>query len=136
MRADDRYETRLPVEYALGDVVAHQSDYLRNISAGGLCLRARSALAPGDRIRVQIPLLEPRFRAQGTVVWCRERDGAFDVGVAFDKSVVNDVPPVVEKVCSLEAYRRKTAEEQGRELTTEQAALEWLERRRHEERKG
>ena len=35
---------------------------------------------------------------------------------------------MIEQVCYIENYRRKVKEEQGRELDSKQAAMEWIAR--------
>jgi hypothetical protein len=127
MRLYLRHPTDIPIRYRLGRVVTDHSDRLRNISHGGLCFRSRSHVAPGASIHVQIPIAEPVFEADGVVVWCHPADRAFEVGVRFDGMETNYRVRMVEQVCQIEHYRHETLRTEGRELTGEQAAAEWIE---------
>ncbi len=126
MRQYLRHPSDVPIAYRLGEVVAHHSDYLRNIGEGGLCFVSRIAITPGVRIKIEIPIIEPVFEAQGIVVWCRPDDDAFEVGVRFEGVEVAYRVRMIEQVCQIEHYRREVSRLEGRALTSEEAALEWI----------
>lgn len=126
MRLYLRHPTDVPIRYRIGDVVARHSDRLRNIGRGGLCFRSLIAVAPGSGIHIEIPVTEPVFDAEGTVVWCHARDEAYEVGVRFEGADVDYRVRMVEQVCQIEHYRREVLKNEGLELTIEQVALEWI----------
>jgi hypothetical protein len=35
---------------------------------------------------------------------------------------------MIEQICHIESYRRDVAQQEGRQLTTEEAAVEWISR--------
>ena len=129
MRRYIRHSTDLPVDVRMSRVVARGREYLRNISRGGLCFRSTTPLTPGLTIEVEIPVAQPVFRTGGVVAWCRPaEDGTsgYEVGVSF-----SDISPVigkrlVDQVCHIEHYKREIWLREGRWLTGEEAALEWL----------
>jgi hypothetical protein len=128
MRQYLRHPSDIPIAYHVDAVVASGTDHLRNISQGGLCFNARSPIAPGSSIHVEIPIAEPVFEADGIVVWCRSSDGNFEVGVRFDGVEADYSVRMVEQVCHIEHYRQETLRSEGRVLTGEEAAMEWIER--------
>lgn len=127
MRHDLRHPSDIPIAYPVGALAAASTDHLRNISQGGLCFNSRRDITPGSSIHVQIPIAEPVFEADGVVVWCRPANADFEVGVRFDGADADYGVRRVEQVCHIEHYRRETFRSEGRVLTGEEAALEWIE---------
>ncbi|MFC1452779.1 PilZ domain-containing protein [Verrucomicrobiota bacterium] len=127
MRKFIRHPSDIPIEYNLKDVVAHGREYLKDISQGGLCFHSRVKMDPGATIRIQIPIRQPVFEADGIVVWCREVDGHdYDVGVSFGDEKTEFGIRMVEQVCHIEQYKKEVLEKEGRALTGEEAAVEWI----------
>ena len=120
-----RHPSDIPIQIELESVVASRTEYLKDISAGGLCFRSRIPLEPGTQIHIRIPLVRPIFECTGTVVWCHERDDHCDIGVKFNPGEPLFRLRMVEQICHIEHYKRE-AEKQGRKLTCEQAAMEWI----------
>ena len=63
----------------------------RDISRSGICIITTHALAPGDRLRIELVLLlgassssEPLYLF-ARVVWCTAISGAFQIGAKFDR---------------------------------------------------
>lgn len=97
-----------------------------NVSTGGLSFVSDEHHALGAIIQVRIPTVDPPFEARARVVWTKpERDG-FCVGVQFLDE--NDAfrARMVEQVCAIEQYRGEVWENEGRELTQQEAAAEWI----------
>lgn len=123
-----RHPSDVPIVYQLGEVVAHRSHYLRNIGKGGLCFSSRIALTPGAHIHIEIPIAEPVFKADGIVAWCEPAEDDFEVGVRFEGIDAEYGLRMVEQVCQIEHYRHETFKSEGRVLTSEEAALEWIQK--------
>lgn len=123
-----RHPSDVPISYSLRDVVLSQSDYLRNIGEGGLCFTSRIPIAPGTSIHIEIPIAQPVFEADGVVVWCSSADRAFEVGVRFEGVDAEYGIRMVEQVCHIEHYRQQVLKREGRSLTSEEAALEWIQK--------
>lgn len=122
-----RHPTDIPILVELADVVEPDTEYLRNISEGGLCFQSKLTLARGTPIRIRIPLVRPVFECIGVVVWCETYGTHSLIGVQFERSEQIFRLRMVEQICHIEHYKR-TAEKHGRLLTSEQAAFEWIER--------
>lgn len=128
MRQYLRHPSDVPIAYRLGEVVANRSHYLRNIGKGGLCFSSRIAIALGAHIHIEIPIAEPVFKADGIVVWCEPADDDFEVGVRFEGVDSDYGLRMVEQVCQIEHYRHEIYKSEGRLLTSEEAALEWIQK--------
>ena len=126
MRKYIRHPSDIPITYDLVDVVFDQKDYLKNISVGGLCFCSRMCLKEGTTIQIKIPLATPIFEGEGVVIWCHQKDSHYEVGVQFIDENTGFRARMVEQVCHIEHYKREILETEGRELTGEEAAVEWI----------
>lgn len=128
-RAHERHTADMPIEVRLQDIVTHRTEYLSEISFGGLSFRSRAPLAEGTPVDIRIPLVRPVFHAAGRVVWCRPSaaDAAvYDVGVEFIGAKDNFRVRMLEQVCHIENFKKELAAQTGRPVTGEQAAIEWI----------
>lgn len=123
-----RHPTDVPIEfsYDLPDGAARNTDCLNNIGFGGLSFQSKMALEAGVILQVRILLTSPVFEIRGRVVWCREGNGSFDVGVEFLEPDRAFQARMVEQICHIEHYRKEVLEKEGRQLTGQQAAIEWI----------
>ncbi len=127
MRRYIRHPFKAPIEYCLADGAVTQ-DELMNFSAGGLCFHTELPLQTGSRIQLCIPIQKPPFKAEGIVAWCHSRAQGFSIGVRFPADVSRFALRMVEQICHIEQYRREQQEKQGTQISTEQAAAEWIDR--------
>ena len=97
-----------------------------NVSTGGLSFVSDEHHALGAIIQVRIPTVDPPFDARARVVWIKPEGDGFCVGVEFLDA--NDAfrSRMVEQVCAIEQYRGEVLENEGRELTPQEAAAEWI----------
>jgi hypothetical protein len=98
-----------------------------NISEGGLAFVSDACLDEEGTIEVRIPEVDPPFEANARVVWCRpEDDGRYLVGVQFLDAKDEFKARMVEQVCTIEKYRKDVHEQEGREISSQEAAAEWI----------
>jgi hypothetical protein len=128
MRLYIRHPSDVPIDYQLGGRADTNRNKLTNYSKGGLCFVARQWIEPGAEIHFAIPITPPQFHATGVVVWCREEAGEFYVGVKFTEEETAYAVRMVEQLCYIERYRQVVSKSEGRELSGEEAALEWIEK--------
>lgn len=103
--------------------------HLRDVCHGGVSFHARQPAPPGQRLRIRIGLLQPPFEADGEVMWCEaEADGGFEIGVSFLNPEDAYRARMMEQICHIEQYRRDVQDSEGRRLSDQQAAMEWIER--------
>ena len=126
MRKYIRHPSDIPIEYDLEKVVAEKKEYLNNISTSGLSFRSNMQIKTGSLIQIRIPIREPVFEAEGVVVWCRKNNGYYDVGVEFRDLNAGFGLRMVEQVCHIEQYKKDVLKNERRELSGEEAAVEWI----------
>ena len=100
-----------------------------NVSEGGLAFLSDTCPSVEDTLEVRIPGVDPPFEAHARVAWCRtQADGRYLVGVQFLDAADTFRARMVEQVCTIEKYRSDVSEQEGRELTSHEAAAEWIEK--------
>jgi hypothetical protein len=125
MRSYIRHPTAIPIQVCAG-ASAPVPMAVQNLSAGGLCFVTEQSMRVGTLVEFSIPSVRPNHHSEGVVVWRREQSPhVFEVGLRFTSDDEFFRVRMAEQVCQIEAYRQQQAE-QGRNLTSEAAALEWI----------
>jgi hypothetical protein len=127
MRRFIRHPSDIPIAYSLGEANAH-AERLKDVSRGGLCFNANHPMEIGSTIDIEINLDEVPFEAKGTVAWCRREKDVYSVGIEFSDTSTNFSVRMVEQICHIEHYRTHIIETEGRVLSSEEAAREWVEK--------
>jgi len=128
MRQFIRHPSDLPIEYTIGDLEAPEKENLNNISQGGLRFCVSNKIKPGSSIHIRIPIRTPAFEAKGVVVWCHNYNDRYEVGVKFADETTEFNIRMIEQVCYIEQYRKEILKKEGRKLSGEEAAMEWVEK--------
>jgi hypothetical protein len=139
IRAYIRHPIDVPIELseplASGDK-AIEAEYHRlratNISSGGVSIMSDRSLPTNSIIQISIPLVRPVFRTYAQVVWCKKLDSAYELGLQFMHYQDEFAARMVEQVCHIEHYKKQVLHEEGRRLTTEAAAQEWIGKYAHQ----
>ncbi|MDH4274583.1 MAG: PilZ domain-containing protein [Gammaproteobacteria bacterium] len=126
MRRYIRHPTDVPIEVSKNDFFSRE--HLRNVSRGGVAFYLHEALPIGSDVLIRIAVVEPVFEVPARIVWCRKKDDYYDVGAELicDDDVFR--LRMVEQICHIEHYKREVKQLEGRVLTGEQAAREWISR--------
>jgi PilZ domain len=126
MRSFIRHPSSVPIDFQLEELVADGNEYLKNVSQGGLAFHSMVTLKPGTTIRIKIPLVSPVFQAIGKVTWCHPLDNAFEIGIQFLDEDDSFRARMVEQICHIEQYKQEAFNQDGRRLSSEEAAVEWI----------
>jgi len=128
MRQFIRHPVSIPIEVRAGERAGGGLHHTLNLSLGGLELDSDSEIEPGTVVELCISFVEPAFQICGRVAWCRCRGNIFELGVQFLDADDAYRTRMVEQVCHIEEYRRCVQRSEGRELSAEEAAFEWIHR--------
>ena len=127
MRTYIRHPTSIPIQVCAGGDEDSRVR-VRNLSAGGLCFITDKPVKVGTMVEFDIPVIKPDYHGRGVIVWRREQSSnSYEVGVRFTSDDEFYRTRMVEQVCQIEDYRQRLALK-GRKLSSEEAALEWIER--------
>ena len=123
-----RHPSHMPIRFDLQGDIHDRQEVLRNVSEGGLCFASGVAMEAGQSIRLTIPVLGQMFEVAGVVAWCRTTEAGHEVGVRFLSQQDRFCVRMVEQLCYIEEYRAEVERVEGRRISSEQAASEWVER--------
>ncbi|MAT65990.1 MAG: pilus assembly protein PilZ [Gammaproteobacteria bacterium] len=126
MRSYIRHPCDIPIEFSEDTARYPSRERLSNISQGGLAFSAARPQRRGQILRLRIPDVQPPFEAPARVSWCNPVGEGYEVGVEFIMPDDEFRARMVEQVCYIEHYKRRVQELEGRELTGEEAAREWI----------
>ncbi len=103
-----------------------QRPRLKDVSQGGLCVSSPQPVAVGTALAIRFP--HQAREVQGVVAWHREESRGWSLGVVFPDPDTRFIVRMVEQMCQIEAYRARIAQQEGRCLSADAAASEWIER--------
>ena len=120
----------MPIRVSADSVEEDEGDSddqtITNVGLGGLALLSSRPLEVLQRVRVSIPVLEQENELIGNVVWCEKSGQGYEIGVEFEGSRDNYRLRMIEQICHIEHYRREVERLEGRKLSSQEAAQEWI----------
>jgi len=125
-----RHPSDMPIEYCFTEVPVCQQDSIFNVSLGGLSFNTQCFVKPDQWLILRIPVNGKCFEIKAQVKWCEacEDSSGFYVGVQFSDNSQAFSARMVEQICHIEHYKNKIKAEEGRILSGDQAAAEWIEK--------
>ncbi|HEV2733732.1 MAG TPA: PilZ domain-containing protein [Longimicrobiaceae bacterium] len=121
-----RHTADVPLEVRTVRESAVESRRGVNVSFGGLAFESDGPVPHGTTLQVRIDQVKPPFEAHAQVVHCEPEGDHFCIGVQFLDAADAFRARMVEQVCSIERYRREVRRREGRVLSGQQAAEEWI----------
>ena len=128
MREFIRHPASVPIRLEQVDgEIKHGFNTLNNVSIGGIACISSEPVAAGKTIKLRIECINPDFEITGKVVWCHAKRDVYEIGVEFivSKDKVFHLR-MIEQICHIEHYRSEVFAREGRELSGEEAAREWI----------
>lgn len=121
-----RHPSNIPLEVVLGKI--SEACLALDVAEGGLCFISEHAADLQQGITIAFPLCTPTFTVDGFVRWCLKTGNQYLVGVAFRSDAINYAVRMVEQVCHIENYREQIKQQQGIELSSQEAANQWIQK--------
>lgn len=125
MRTYIRHPADIPVQIEVKSQ-SEQQRQISNVSYGGLAFVSDTYVDSGAHIQIYISVVDPAFEAEGIVTYCRQRQGYYQVGVEFIHRNDLYIARMVEQICHIQQYKQNVARVEGRLLSAEEAATEWI----------
>ena len=127
-----RHPSDVPIRVTLNWVEdekdTHPCDRLNNVGLGGLSFKSSQGLPTGQSVSVSFPAIHQNLNLVGTVMWNKKIDDGFEIGLQFDSSDELFRIRMIEQICQIEHYQKEILQQEGRDLTIEEAAREWIDR--------
>ena len=126
MRSYIRHPSDIPLEYKLESIGNSATLNLNNVSYGGVSFNSEKAITVGSVIELKILFVQPEFVSKCQVTWCQMEGEYFVIGAMFLEQ--NDIymARMVEQICHIEHYKNEVKRRDGRVMSGEQAANEWI----------
>ncbi len=128
MRKYIRHPSSIPVRIRQIEPVNDRDSALVNVGYGGLAMHFPTDIESGTEVELLIDLVDPAVVMTGTVVWSEQQADGYLLGVQFKNDADVFQMRMVEQVCHIEHYRQELELKEGRKLSSEQAAAEWIEK--------
>ncbi len=120
-----RHPSSIPIEVRL----LNRTDrdvHIRDISMGGLAFPYHWPIASGVPVAICVPSLVGHIDLKGRVVRCQIKPPEWIIGIAFENNEDVFRMRIVEQICHIEAYRQQVLELEGRSISSDEAAAEWI----------
>ncbi len=134
MRHYIRHPTDIPIalekdqEATAPAVVQSDDPRIQNISSGGMCCITSRPYPVGENVKVTIRVVKPAFQIVAEVMWCQYSTMGYEIGLCFLTPEDAYAARMVEQICHIEHYKREVYINEGRLLSGEEAAQEWIEK--------
>lgn len=99
-----------------------------NISNGGILFLSDFAIDTGSYVSISMPDICPTITLQGEVAWCKKEHNSqqYNIGIQFSNETESFNARMVEQICYIESYKKYILEKEGRKLSSDDAANEWI----------
>ena len=101
---------------------------MTDVSIGGLSCHSSEPAEPGHLIKVGFPLIDENELLDARVVWCHQHGQSYQIGIEFFDAREAFRARMCEQICHIEQYRKDVKSGEGRELSAEAAAEEWIDK--------
>lgn len=126
MREYIRHPSDIPIEFSLDNTLKKNKELLNNVSEGGLSFQSNLFIEPSSIINVSVPFFKYKMNIKSIVVWCKKNSDYYDIGVEFIDLENEFRARMVEQICYIEHFKKEVYINEGRKLTGEEAAIEWI----------
>lgn len=128
-----QHPENIPLRYSISDApIEYQHRQYSMPCHSGLRFYSQRYIAPQQWLHLSIPLYDSHFEIDAQVCWCEPIKNAaghiknYSIGVSFTNHNTAFSARMAEQVCHIEAYRKIVKKQEGRELSSDQAASEWI----------
>lgn len=94
----------------------------------GLCFKSSHPYPIGSHLEIGLNLNDAPFKGDALVAWVQPEEDAFWIGVHFLGRDASYSMRMAEQICQIEHYRQDVLHNQGRRLSAEEAAAEWVDK--------
>ena len=126
-RASPRYPIPVPVRFRLDGGRFEARSHVADLSAGGLSFRSVQEIPEGSELEVAFPFEDTRFVLRGSVVRCLCEGSEYRVGICFLQPEERFRVRLAEQVLRIHELRRELSLQREEEVSTEEAARDWIE---------
>ncbi|TBR44875.1 energy transducer TonB [Marinomonas agarivorans] len=94
---------------------------------GGISYLCEKSYRTGQSVQIKLTEIDPDFCVVGRIFKCEKEEGVFRIFIEFPKKEDCYCVRMIEQLSHIEHYRRQ-AKKQGRRLSFNEAAIEWIQK--------
>jgi hypothetical protein len=132
-RACVRHIIKLPIRFrevktSTKTATDFKKSHTKNFSEGGLLFLSSGPYAVGTVLELSFPVKDQIFKMRGKVAHAMRdpESGRFRIGICFSRAHHVFKVKMAEQLHQIDCFRKTLSEEQGREVTEEEAAEHWI----------
>lgn len=91
-----------------------------------LVCRSSQPFHYGDSIAIKIPSVATHMEVKGTIESCKNSDNGYEIGIGFNNEDALMRIRMLEQLCYIQRYRAFVQSTEGRALSEQDAAIEWI----------
>lgn len=127
MRQFIHHPVNIPIDVSIVcHVVERMASQSSSLGVGGLAFMTQQDISPGTLVQIRVSHLYSEFVTEAKVVWCRKCQSGSELGIEFLNADEAFQLRMYEQIFHIENYRLETSRNEGRALTAEEAASEWV----------
>lgn len=92
----------------------------------GLSYTSEKFIRPGTFVELQIPLRGETQKFRGEIVLVRDTGFGYEIGVWLETDADAARARIVEQICHIESYLNQKRSQEGRPISRQGAAQEWI----------
>jgi|TARA_R110002050_G_scaffold196639_3_gene331661 hypothetical protein len=117
-----RHPDEFPIELDLQE--SHPT--LTDTSQLQLICHSTKPFQSGESIAIKIPSVASQLEVNGTVERCEDTNDGYELGITFNSLDALARIRMLEQLCYIQRYRNHVLKVEGRVISTQDAALEWI----------
>lgn len=122
---------RHPDEFPIELDTTESNSHLSNTSSLELVCHSDKAFHSGEGITLKIPSIASQLEVNGTIQSCNNTLNGYELGIAFDDNSSLMRIRMLEQLCYIQRYRNHVLTVEGRNISDQDAALEWIDKYAH-----
>lgn len=126
MRKFIRHPSDIPIECRVETDKKHRKCCITNIGMGGIRFTHDSYIKPKTIVHIKISASKPAFETNAMVTWCNKTNSLYDIGIKFEDDATEFSIRMIEQICHIEHYKAEIEKKEGRKISSEEAAKEWI----------
>ena len=121
-----RHPLEIPIEVQPLDAQARDCLPVHNTGLAELAFDFPRRFNVGEVVMLRLPSVNESAEICGKVIWLAKSADGYVIGVSFYSENEAFRMRMLEQICHIEAYRKAELASEGRKLSSEEAAAEWI----------
>ncbi|MFC1553292.1 hypothetical protein ACFL7D_01550 [candidate division KSB1 bacterium] len=123
-----KHLSEIPLDFQVSDITQSEEIPPFGYERTGLTVTTDNEIKKGSKVKINFPLRDKIFDVHGIVEFCKKTRNRYEFGVVFRNSEDELRTRLIEQAYYIDKYRCDIEINEGRSLTGQEAAMEWIEK--------